>query len=149
MCHCCRDGAELDKFDKEAMNQCTQEIFQLFKNEVYVLVLDQNGEPIWERASSPEFWQEKHEQIHQFNSAVRIGQQAVTQLMQALSIDQLRSFRLVCHSSRMFTFLLNETFRLIIFVRINGEYNEPDEKQISAICSRISELMTALREPSI
>lgn len=118
MCNLCRDAAVLEDVDSARMTRCSQEIIDLFKNEVYITIINDYDERAWESASSDAVLTFFKENYQSLKYKIKIGEKAVRQLNSCwLLSDRLRSFRLVCNESRIFTFLLDQNFSLIIINR--------------------------------
>ena len=152
MCHACRDAAALDIVDESKMDGCSREIEGLLSNEVFIVIFkSENNElnktvwrPIWTHASSENVSKGFKPNIENIASSIISTEDAIRQLNIGLRVDDLISYRLTCHSSRVYTQILDPpkgNLRLVIINKVqdNQTLNEDAgiDKRLKAICRQI------------
>ena len=151
MCNCCRDSTVRTTVDSSKIRADSRNIVDLLKNDVFVVVFDNEWTAVWEYGSSANVSKEFHEQLPRIRTVISGGDEAIRQLNSGWRVDELLSFRLSCHMSRIFVFLLTESpaYRLVIINRYNSDeempvYGPEIDQQLKAICTSIKNSVSAL-----
>lgn len=155
MCNCFRDSTLADVVDTPRLTTYSQNLVDLLKNDVFLVMFDSEGNSIWQYASSTEMTNEYGEQLQRIKTIIYGGEEAIRQLNTGWRIDELASFRLNCQSSRIFVCLLTDTYRLVVINRYNAEEGKgptdaPDLNQsLKQICGQIKSCIKALSAPHV
>lgn len=149
MCDCCRDATVISAVDNSKIRTASQNVVDLLKNDVFLVVFDNEWESIWDFASSQSVMSEFREQLPRIHTMISGGEEAIRQLNSGWRVDELLSFKLNCHSSRIFVFLLTESYRLVIVNKYNSEEELPSDgpevdQRLKEICATIKSSINAL-----
>ena len=149
MCNCCRDAPTVSAVDNSKIRTASQNIVSLLKNDVFLVVFDNEWTPIWEFASGSEVMSEFHEELSRIHTVISGGEEAIRQLNSGWRVDELLSFKLNCHSSRIFVFLLTESYRLVIVNKNSSDQELPPdgpevEQNLKRHCETIKNSINAL-----
>lgn len=152
MCNCCREAAILEEVDGVKMRDCQSKLFRLLTNDVFITIINDYGNDVWIEGSNEEIKAHFKENFQELKSKIATGESAIRQLNSSWRVEEkLISFRLVCHGSRIFTFLLDNNFKIVIINR-----NPPDvpikdppnfEKRFKEIVKEIISSITVPDEP--
>jgi hypothetical protein len=103
-----------------SLNRHAQALCALFTHDVFIAVFDADWGNSWSFASSPQFRSEFQTQLRQIQDAVATTEQTIRNLNEGWRVDELTAFRLVCLSSRIWVWLLNETHHLIVVNKVSS-----------------------------
>lgn len=142
MCQCHRDAAEIEEVERNKMGSASKAFFTLLKNEVYITLLNTNNIAVWDAASNNEMLKHYKQNYDELKKKIKAGEDAIRQFNTSWRFqDDLQSFRLVCHGSRIFIYLLDQKYKLIILNRLppDGEFEDPldFEKQLKEIVATV------------
>ncbi|OHT04197.1 hypothetical protein TRFO_28369 [Tritrichomonas foetus] len=158
MCHSCRDAAALDVVDQTKMDNYSREIERLLKNDVYIVIFqsenNENSKTSWKNifshASAESVMKSFSPNIEGIASSIISTEDAIRQLNIGLRVDDLLSYRLTCHSSRIYTQILdppNGVLRLVVINKVsdNQTLNEDPsiDTRMKQICKNIQRALSA------
>ena len=146
MCDCARDATQLDSVDRQQITDASRRLVNLFTNDVFILLIDRT-EVIFDFASTPQFAAEMKANQSHIIEYIQLGENAVKQLNSGWHPDALQSFRLQCQQSRVFTFILSGTYRLIIINKYPQKiknYDEAFEKDLKELCETVKRSIKGL-----
>lgn len=154
MCNCHRDAQNLEKIDRAELEKCGNDIVKLFKDQVFSIIFDEKWGEIFNFSSSPDFGNEQKERLDSIKEYIRMGESAVNQLNSGWRSDEtkVKSFRLFCHQSRIFTFILKRQYHLVIINKCSskGVASDPNfDSTLSRILTSITSSIPALASPNL
>ncbi|KAH0789539.1 hypothetical protein GPJ56_006505 [Histomonas meleagridis] len=117
MCNCLKSGTQLQDIDLTSMTQNSQQIFELFKNDVFIVIFNPEWESIYESATTPEILNEYKSQMSTVSRHIESSEESIRQLNSGWRIDGLTSYNLTCHSSRIYVHVLDDKYRLVVINR--------------------------------
>lgn len=152
MCDCCREAAILEEVDGVKLRASQSELFNLLQNEVFLTIINDYGNDVWISGSNDEIKTHFKENFQELKSKIATGESAIRQLNSSWRVEeQLLSFRLVCHGSRIFIFLLDNKFKIVIINRNPPDvpFNDPPnfEKRFKSIIKDVVSSITVPPEP--
>jgi len=137
----------LDVFDRQSLIEASQSISSIFCNDVCVMLFDPHWALLFDHASSVKFAEEQKSRVSSIVESIRMGENAIRQLNSGWRIEELKSFRLMCHLSRIFAFLINDSFHLIVINKFTNRESRIDptfEKSLAEACNRVKVSISAL-----
>ncbi|EAX89454.1 hypothetical protein TVAG_455630 [Trichomonas vaginalis G3] len=154
MCNCNRDAQNLEKIDRAELEKCGSDIVKLFKDQVFSIIFDDKWGEIFNYSSSPEFGNEQKERLGSIKEYIQMGENAVGKLNSVWRTDEtkVKSFRLFCHQSRIFTFILKGEYHLVIINKCGskGVVSDPNfDSTLQRILNGITNSIPALASPNI
>ncbi|KAH0789599.1 hypothetical protein GPJ56_006485 [Histomonas meleagridis] len=130
------------------MSQSSEQIFDLFKNDVFITIFDPDWDSIWESATSAQILSEYREQMASVSRHIENSEESIRQLNSGWRIDGLVSYCLTCHSSRIYVYLLDDAHRLVIINRYTDSSSLSDDpnfdKTLKSIVNNIRESILSL-----
>ncbi|OHS96526.1 hypothetical protein TRFO_09914 [Tritrichomonas foetus] len=147
MCQCCRDASSLDIVDKSKIETCSKDIISLLKNDVYIVIFQQdNHENLkyrWKSIysySTPSMASLSHD-TENIASSILSTEDAIRQLNIGLRVDDLVSYNLSCHSSKIYTHILDTpagSLRLVIINKAAESEEVADDPDVNNRLKKIS-----------
>lgn len=135
MCDCCKAASEADSIDKTLVKTYSDEIIDLFRTDVSIGLFDNAGDLLYSYSSDPETAKGYRAQAANVIKCISNCENAINQLNTAWRENDLHSFRLLCHSSSIYVWLLGEAkHRLVIISKQQGP--EPDDQRLKSICMK-------------
>ena len=150
MCNCCRDSSVVSAFDRPKMSTEAQRVVSLLKGDVFLVILDSEWTVVFDHASNANTLSEFRGHLARMQTTISGCEDAIRQLNTGWRIDELVSFKLTCQASRIFVFLLPQTYRLVIIHRFDEETPEdgPDVDQtLRAIAREMGDSIYVLSAP--
>jgi LytS/YehU family sensor histidine kinase len=119
-----------------------EQMVSLFTQDVFLVIFNSVGDRIWSFISSTQMNSEFQTQLRQVQDAISATEQTIRNLNEGWRVEELNAFRLVCLSSRIWVWLLNETHRFVVINRVgNGQEFEREPPDLSekatALCEKI------------
>lgn len=153
MCECARDSTKLDSIDKAKMTECCSRLFALLNGEVFFSVLDSERKSIYEAASPSNFLSNFHTNMDEIGKVMESSEVAIRQLNSRWRVEGLSSFHLTCHSSRIYVYLVDENFRVLVIHKFGDENaadSDPDfDRKLKDICSSVRDSISALSKEHV
>jgi hypothetical protein len=153
MCHCdcSRDGAVLELPKDAALVNCSHQLIELFQNDVHVMVMD-GPTFVFTRASNDTIARAFFQQTPPLNETVRKAEEAICHTMDSCRPGtKMQSFRVNCHSSRVYVSVLSDTHRLVVVNRGFEDgciHESPDfEQRFNQICEQLKGAINGLAPP--
>lgn len=163
MGNCCSKKASPNQTEKTKIAKCSEKIINLLKNDVNdvflaVFQLETNKatqrkewQPIWEDASTKTVKDGMDPQINTIASSIISTEEAIRQLSIGLRVDELISYKLTCHNSKIINHILDppdKRFRVVIIQKLNPpsqpESLNYDLKIENALNENFAEMKTAI-----
>jgi hypothetical protein len=141
MCHCSRDSQDIAIPGASGLDLCSQNLIDLFQNDVLVLLISENG-VVFDRASSSAVKREFSQQISTMKQLIEKAENAIRHTLDSSRTGtKIQCFRLNCHSSRIHVAILSELYRLVIINRGWEERGMRDsadfDQNLNQICEQL------------
>jgi hypothetical protein len=141
MCLCCQDAHAVDEPNDSPLELHIQSLFELFGNEVLVTLLDEQGQIIFIRGSTPSITAEFSSPDSPLVSTVMRVETAVHHTVDSCRPGtNLIFFQIRCSSSQVFVALLSATRKLVVINRgMATDVEEPLDfhERFKQICEQI------------
>ena len=146
MCECCRDTAVISAVDHPRMTSISQRIESILQKEVFLVVLDNDWTPVFDYGTNSRVVNEFRAALPQMRTVISGCEDAIRQLNTGWRVEELLSFKLNCHSSRIFVFILTESYRLVIINRFDGALDEAPsvDNEIRSCSGEVKDAIYAL-----
>jgi hypothetical protein len=153
-CCGCADGGTEQVVDGARMTTYSKELTSLFRNDVFLVVFDACWNEIWSFSTSPPVGEEYRGQLRQIHAAISDTESAIQSLNESWRVEELASFRLVCLSSRIYVWLLGESYHLVVVNKFNAEEEPPPDppdfdQRANGLCDQIKGSIFALTLPLV
>jgi hypothetical protein len=139
------------------MNEYTQSLLNLFGQDVFLVLFSGQFRAVWRRGSSTKIVKQFEPQLQQLAAAVQSTEAAIQHTIDRGGPecrDSIASFRLNCHSARIFVTLFPgaaETHRLVILNRTRGDEHIIEDEDfgnnLKQICARMRGAFDGLAGP--
>jgi hypothetical protein len=163
MCHRSRDSKAAEASEAHMMSEYEQPLFDLFGHsrgqDVFLVLFSGQFRTILSRGSRPQILKEFEPQLQQLAAAVQSTEATIHHTIERggpETRDNITSFRLNCHSSRIFVTLFPgpvETHRLVILNRTCGDdrviEDEAFGNNVKQICNRMRRAFDGLAGPHV
>jgi hypothetical protein len=135
--------------DTSRMRVASRALVDLLSNDVHLLLVDRDWNMLWQFSSDTNIDAEFRSQLGQIRAAISNGEESIRQLNMGWRMDELLSFRLICHASRIFVFLFADSYKLVILNRFDPERGPPEDgpdfdTRLREIRTNIQNSITAL-----
>lgn len=146
MCNCHKDAQKLERIDKEQLEKCANDIDKLFKDKVFSIIFDDKWSQIFNHASNQDFGNEQLGKLDSIKEYIQMGESAINQLNAGNRSDETKakSFRLFCHQSRIFTFILRHDYHLVIINKCGNQGPQPDPNFDSSLTRIIASIVNSI-----
>jgi hypothetical protein len=150
---CCSGDAAADgngNRQTATLTRHAQQLASLFTQDVFIVVFDPDGNPAWSFGSSPQVTSEFQAQLHPIHEAVSATEQTIRNLNEGWRVDELTAFRLTCLSSRIWVWVINGPYHLVVINKLNsGEAFGTDPPDFAERSTALSgQILDTLLRPS-
>ena len=117
-----------------------RQILSILQNDTFIVMFDNTWTIFFDHASSQEILNEFREQVSRMQTAISGCEDSIKQFNTGWRIDELVSFKVTCQASRIYVFLLQESYRLVIINRF-GDGTPEDSPNIDRTLAEVAKDM--------